>query len=198
MKYISIFLIALLFSCSSKEKKSDEILFEVSKAVHVKMTFERLSEFENNKEKKKELNAFFKTLNIDSNPGFIGWQISKSKEQTLNDFIEKNKNKLLIDKHHSFLWKKQKDKVVLFQKNNKETLNLTRAIKEYEIKGNSLEISLIPEGSKALRLYTLASINKTLLLQINHQLISAAISLGDFKDGTLTIENINLDILTGI
>ena len=198
MKHISIFLITLLFSCSSKEKNSEEILFEVSKAVHVKMTFERLSEFENNNEKKKELNSFFRTLNIDSNPGFIGWEISNSKKQVLNDFIEKNTNELLIDKHHSFLWKKQKDKVILFQKNDKETLNLTRAIKGYEIKGNSLEIILIPEGSKALRAYTLSSINKTLLLQINHQLISAAISLGDFKDGTLTIENINLDILTGI
>ena len=198
MKHISIFLITLLFSCSSKEKNSEEILFEVSKAVHVKMTFERLSEFENNNEKKKELNSFFRTLNIDSNPGFIGWEISNSKKQVLNDFIKKNTNELLIDKHHSFLWKKQKDKVILFQKNDKETLNLTRAIKGYEIKGNSLEIILIPEGSKALRAYTLSSINKTLLLQINHQLISAAISLGDFKDGTLTIENINSDILTGI
>ena len=198
MKYISIFLIALLFSCSSKEKNSDKILFEVSKAVHVKMTFERLSEFENNKEKKKEFNSFFKTLDIDSNPGFIGWEISKSKKTKMNNFIEKNKNELLLDKHHSFLWKKQKDKVVLFQKNNNETLNLTRAIKGYDIKGNSLEIRLIPEGSKALRTYTLRSINKTLLLQINHQLISAAISLGDFKDGTLTIENIDLEILTDI
>ena len=180
------------------DNNSDEILFEVSKAVPIKMTFERLYEFENNKEKQKEINSFFRTLNIDSNPGFIGWEISKSKKKQMNNFIEKNKNELLLDKHHSFIWKKQKDKVVLFQKNNKETLNLTKAIKGYKIKGNSLEISLMPEGSKALRTYTLKSINKTLLLQINHQLISAATSLGDFKDGTLIIENIDLENLTDI
>ena len=198
MKYIYIFFIIILFSCSPVDKNYDEILFEVSKAVHVKMTFERLYEFENNKEKQKELNFFFKTMNIDSNPGFIGWEISNSNKTRMINFIEKNKNKLLLNKHHSFLWKNKKDKNVLFQKNNKETLNLTKAVKGYEVKGNSLEINLTTEGSKALKTYTLKSLNKTLLLQINHQLISAAISLGDFKDGTLIIENINLENLRNI
>ena len=81
------------------DNNSDEILFEVSKAVPIKMTFERLYEFENNKEKQKEINSFFRTLNIDSNPGFIGWEISKFKKKQMNNFIEKNKNELLLDKH---------------------------------------------------------------------------------------------------
>ena len=194
MKYLLVFLIPLVLSCSSNEKNNNEISFEVSQAVHVKMTFERLAEFENNKEKKKELLTLFTSLEIDSNPGFIGWKINKSKQLILKDFIAKNKENLLLDKHHSLVWKNQEDESILFQKNDKETLNLTRAIDSYKVNGNSLEIKLVKDGVKALRSYTLQNINKTLLLQINNQIVSVAISLGDFKDGILTIENIDSDL----
>tara|TARA_B110000211_G_C13954579_1_gene497725 strand:+ start:435 stop:1031 length:597 start_codon:yes stop_codon:yes gene_type:complete len=198
MKYLSIFLLVLVFSCSSEEKNTNKISFEVSKAIHVKMTFERLAEFENDLEKKKELQSLYTSLNIDSNPRFIGWKINESKQQLLKDFIENNKKDLLLDKNDSFVWKKQQKEVFLFQKNNKETLNLSRAIKSYTINGNSLEITLIPEGVKALRTYTLQSINKTLLLQINNQLVSVVIALGDFKDGSLIINNLDPKFLKSI
>ena len=191
MKYLSIFFLILLFSCHSREEKNNTISFEISKAVHVKMTFERLCEFENNKEKKKELIFFLKSLDIDSNPGFIGWRINKSKQQILDDFIEENRSELLLDKHHSFLWKKEKNDILLFQKNDKETLDLTKAITSYIFNNNSIEINIIPEGIKALRTYNLQGINKTFLLQINKKLISVATGLGDFKDGTLKIKNID-------
>jgi hypothetical protein len=197
MKYLSFILLAMLFSCSSAENNKN-ISFEVSKAVHVKMTFERLAEFENNSEKKKALQAFYQTLEIDSNPGFIGWKINKTKQQVLKDFIELNKVALLIDGHHSFVWKTQQNEALLFQQNNKETLDLSAAIEDYTINENSIEIDLNSKGTQALRMYTLKSINKTLLLHINKQLISISISLGDFKDGTLTIENIDPEILKSL
>jgi hypothetical protein len=188
MRYLPLFLLTLLFACGSS-KKNKEISFEVSKAVHVKMSFERLAEFEKNSEKKKELQTFYKTLDIDSNPRFIGWKIEKTKSSILQKFIDDNQTQLLLDRHHSFVWKK--DESILFQKNSKKTLNLSGAIKEYSINENSIEIELIPEGIQDLRSYTLQNLNKTLLLQINKQLVSVAISLGDFKDGTLTIANID-------
>lgn len=197
MKYFFLLSVIFLFSCSADQENTD-FKFEISNAIPLKMTFERLVEFEGDIDKKRKLNAFLKSLAIDSNPGFIGWVVKKEQQSTLKNFIKEHKPELLFDKKNAFIWSNQQQNAILFQKNNRETLNFTKAVINYNIEAHSITINLTTDGVAALRNYTLKHINKTLLIQINNQLISSATSLGDFKGGTLIINNIDSEILKAI
>jgi|TARA_B110000261_G_scaffold158201_1_gene194245 hypothetical protein len=197
MKYLFLLSVILLLSCCS-EKKNTDFKFEISNAVNVKMTFERLAEFEVNIDKKNKLQSFYQLLEIDSNPGFIGWFVKNNQQPELKKFINNHQKELILDDKQSFIWANHQQNSILFQKRNRETLNLTKAAIDYVISEQAITINLTPNGVSALRNYTLKHINKTLLLQINDELISSPSALGNFKDGTLVIRNIDFKILKTI
>lgn len=194
MKYFIILSFAVIVGCSS-EKKSNNIKVEINKALNVKMTFERLSEYEINPEKKAKLKALFSTLNIDSNPEFIGWEITSAQQPILHSFIETNQEQLLLDNRHEFKWLKKNNKRFLFQINQRETIDISTAITSASIEQKSISLQLSPKGVTALRSFVMHNINQTLLVELNDKVVSAVVALGDFKDETLTIENIDTSLL---
>ncbi len=194
MKYLFLLSVTLLLSCCS-DKKNTDFKFEISNAVNVKMTFERLAEFEVNIDQKNKLKSFYQSLEIDSNPGFIGWVVKKNQQSKLKKFIHNHQKELILDDKQSFIWANHQQNSILFQKRNRETLNLTKGAINYVISEQGITINLNTNGVAAMRNYTLKHINKTLLIQINDELISSPSALGNFKDGTLVIRNIDFKIL---
>lgn len=193
MRLFLLSIAILIISCDdSTQENSNYKSITISTAENALLSFDRMLEFESDSQSSKLLSTEFEKLGILQKGFFPGFKTDIEKLEQLEEFIEKNRTQLFLSPRHEFISLKiDSISALTYLKDNKKNIQLTEEIQSISKKDNDLIVHISKKGVLELKQFIMQNINKTLLIEVDGNFVSAAKALGNFKSGILTLPNIN-------
>lgn len=192
MKFFIPIILVILYSCGDHQHINNNV--DISTALNLNVSVDRLIEIETNKQKSEALKKEINNLRI-STQYARSFNVKTNNKTQFLDLLKREEQNLLFGNSES-ICSLDKDTVSYFYlKNNKSTFPLNHFVTSIHADSSDLVLNLDSLGVDQLRNFVLKNINQTLLLEIDGQLITAADALGNFKNGLLVLKNVNKEVL---
>lgn len=189
---IPILTILLLVGCTESNNQQLNKTFEgelvLSPAENALLGFDRMIEIENDSLKRANLKNKIKAAGFVDSRNSLALFVTPEKTENAKAFIDEFSDQLILERHHEFIWKKEKTENLLYLKDNKKSIDISELVLSVNKSDTTLTIQFAPNAKRVLSGFAMKYLNRPILVEIDNEVVTSVKSFGKMEDGILRIK----------